>query len=199
MRTIWTLYGITLAIVLLRLYTQWRVTRSLSLGDTMMAASVLCGTGVLITLTIQHHYGLGRHFFYLNQHQRVMALKYSFSGQPLGILFHVYVQQPLIMLRNGRNHGSDIRTQRVVRDDAAIVWHQQNKKMDPLGNILAISFGQPPYGTAYIFAVSRYSGALGPNETSFVLLEPQGSRSKIGAISWRRYTCTLADFNVLQR
>jgi hypothetical protein len=84
MRTIWCLYGIALVVVLLRLYTQARVTHSLGLGDAMMACSLLCGTGILITLTIQHHYGLGRHFFYLDPHQKVQALKYNFAGQPLG-------------------------------------------------------------------------------------------------------------------
>jgi hypothetical protein len=41
MRTIWTLYGITMAVVLLRIYTQWRITCSLGLGDAMMALSMV--------------------------------------------------------------------------------------------------------------------------------------------------------------
>ncbi|CZR67026.1 uncharacterized protein PAC_16925 [Phialocephala subalpina] len=86
MRTIWTLYGITLLVVVLRLYTQWRITRSLGLGDAMMFLSVLCATGTLTTLTIQKYYGLGRHFSYLSPHQKIQALKYNFIGQPLGIV-----------------------------------------------------------------------------------------------------------------
>ncbi|KUJ17191.1 uncharacterized protein LY89DRAFT_734174 [Mollisia scopiformis] len=84
MRTIWILYGITFAVVILRLYTQWRITCSLGLGDAIMALSLLCGTGILTTLTIQHHYGLGRHFSYLDPHQKVEALYFNFIGQPLG-------------------------------------------------------------------------------------------------------------------
>ncbi|KAF8853417.1 hypothetical protein BDZ45DRAFT_806696 [Acephala macrosclerotiorum] len=86
MRTIWTLYGITLVVVVLRLYTQWRITCSLGLGDVMMFLSVLSATGILTTLTIQKHYGLGRHFSYLSPHQKIEALKYNFIGQPLGIV-----------------------------------------------------------------------------------------------------------------
>ncbi len=61
------------------------LTCALGLADTMTASSFFCGTGIII-LIIQHRYGLGRHFFYLDQHQKIYAFKYNFAGQPIGIM-----------------------------------------------------------------------------------------------------------------
>lgn len=106
-RIIWVLYGITIAVVTLRLYTQGRITRSLGLGDAMMALSLaswalLCpwtqpswhladseqafGIALVSNATVQYHYGLGRHFFYLDPYQQAQAAKFSFVGQPIGKL-----------------------------------------------------------------------------------------------------------------
>ena len=41
LRVVWTLYGITLIVVLLRLYTQVRVMKQLGLGDALMTASLV--------------------------------------------------------------------------------------------------------------------------------------------------------------
>lgn len=41
LRVVWTLYGITLFVVLLRLYTQARVMKQLGLGDALMSASLV--------------------------------------------------------------------------------------------------------------------------------------------------------------
>jgi hypothetical protein len=41
MRIIWTLYAITIIVVGIRLYTQWKVARQPGLGDAMMALSVV--------------------------------------------------------------------------------------------------------------------------------------------------------------
>ena len=35
-------------------------------------------------ITVQYHYGLGRHFFYLDSHQKIYAIKFNFVTQPLG-------------------------------------------------------------------------------------------------------------------
>ncbi|KAH8683375.1 hypothetical protein BGZ60DRAFT_561061 [Tricladium varicosporioides] len=86
MRIVWTMYGITIVVVALRFYTQWRITKSLGLGDSMMALSVAFATGILAMLTVQYHYGLGRRFFYLTPQQKIEALKFNFAGQPLGIM-----------------------------------------------------------------------------------------------------------------
>jgi hypothetical protein len=52
-------------------------------------------------LTVQHHYGLGRHFFYLDPHQRVMALKYSFIVQPMGRFLFPHLSQFTDLIYSG--------------------------------------------------------------------------------------------------
>ncbi|KAF4630036.1 hypothetical protein G7Y89_g8106 [Cudoniella acicularis] len=128
MRTIWTLYGITIFIVTLRLYTQWRITRALSLGDAMMTLSV-------------HHYGLGRRFFYLTPHQQIQALKFSFVGQPLGKFLAILLQnfQSILILVGLRYYVGSIWEERFLRTDAEAFRHDEFKKSDPLAHILAIA------------------------------------------------------------
>ncbi|RDW56607.1 hypothetical protein BP5796_13072 [Coleophoma crateriformis] len=95
---IWTLYGITIVVVAIRLYVQARITRRLGLGDAMMVLSVASGLGLCALLTVQRHYGLGRHFFFLDPHQRIMALKYNFIGQPFGIMGPSFGRMACVML-----------------------------------------------------------------------------------------------------
>lgn len=85
MRTIWVLTGISILVVGLRLYAQF-VSRHLDLGDAIMTLSMICGVLLCSMLTTQHHYGLGRHFFYLSPTQRVLAIKFNFLGQAFGIM-----------------------------------------------------------------------------------------------------------------
>ncbi|KAH8750714.1 hypothetical protein F5882DRAFT_310137, partial [Hyaloscypha sp. PMI_1271] len=74
-----------LQIVGLRLYAQF-VSRHLDLGDAIMTLSMICGILLCSMLTTQHHYGLGRHFFYLSPTQRILAIKFNFLGQAFGIM-----------------------------------------------------------------------------------------------------------------
>ncbi|KAH8594902.1 hypothetical protein B0O99DRAFT_623894 [Bisporella sp. PMI_857] len=101
-RTIWTLYAITIVVVSLRLYVQLVVVRQQSkishLGEAMMALSVFCGIGLCTCLTIQHHYGLGRHFFFLDDHQRIYAIKYNFIGQAFGVMAPSFGRMSFICL-----------------------------------------------------------------------------------------------------
>ncbi|KAH6716967.1 hypothetical protein BKA61DRAFT_733178 [Leptodontidium sp. MPI-SDFR-AT-0119] len=86
LRVIWILNGTTFIVVLLRLYTQGRIIRQLGVGDALMAASLVTLTAMVSTITIQYRYGLGRHFFFLDSHQKVQAIKFSFVTQPLGVM-----------------------------------------------------------------------------------------------------------------
>jgi hypothetical protein len=36
-------------------------------------------------LTVSHHYGLGRHFFFLDDILRVKAMEWEFIAEPFGI------------------------------------------------------------------------------------------------------------------
>lgn len=98
MRTIWSLYGITIVIVGMRLYAQLKTSGRLGLGDALMALSVACGIALCSMLTVQHHYGLGRHFFFLSTHQRIMAGKFNFVGQAFGIMAPTFGRMSFIVL-----------------------------------------------------------------------------------------------------
>ncbi|KAG4439001.1 hypothetical protein IFR05_005517 [Cadophora sp. M221] len=86
LRVIWVLNGTSCIVVLLRLYTQGRVMRQLGLGDALMAASLVTLTAMSSMITVQYHYGLGRHFLFLDSYQKVQAIKFSFVTQPLGVM-----------------------------------------------------------------------------------------------------------------
>ena len=100
----WTLYGIAGVVVLMRVYTQLKITRQFGIGDSIMILALvrlqlrseksnwrfkLCGFSHIIFLTISHHYGLGRHFFFLTDFERVKAMEMEFISEPFGENFMI--------------------------------------------------------------------------------------------------------------
>jgi hypothetical protein len=112
MRTIWSLYGITIVVVATRLYAQW-TSRKLDIVDALMVLLVVrslkycfilhyrvkvCGITLCSMLTIQHQYGLRRHFFFLSDHQRTMTGKFNFVGQALGVYSYAFILERVISI-----------------------------------------------------------------------------------------------------
>ncbi|KAJ5209638.1 hypothetical protein N7449_004017 [Penicillium cf. viridicatum] len=82
----WALSAIAMVITTACLYTQAHITRQLGLSDALLVIS----TGIVLTfasiITVQYHYGWGRHQALLSQHDRIQALKYNAIGQTFGVL-----------------------------------------------------------------------------------------------------------------
>ncbi|KAJ5732639.1 hypothetical protein N7493_004120 [Penicillium malachiteum] len=82
----WALSAIALTVMIARLYSQARITRQLGLSDALLALS----TCIIITfaslITVQFHYGWGRHQTTLTAHQRIEALRYNAISQSFGVL-----------------------------------------------------------------------------------------------------------------
>ncbi|KAJ5631250.1 uncharacterized protein N7484_011350 [Penicillium longicatenatum] len=82
----WGLSTIALIVTIARIYTQARITRQLGLSDAMLALSTCIVLTFTSLITVQYHYGWGRHQQTLTTHQRIEALKYNSIGQTFGVL-----------------------------------------------------------------------------------------------------------------
>ncbi|KAJ5659563.1 hypothetical protein N7507_006014 [Penicillium longicatenatum] len=82
----WGLSTIALMVTIARIYTQARITRQLGLSDAMLALSTCIVLIFASLITVQYHYGWGRHQQMLTTHQRIEALKYNSIGQTFGVL-----------------------------------------------------------------------------------------------------------------
>ncbi|KAJ6017601.1 hypothetical protein N7451_000980 [Penicillium sp. IBT 35674x] len=82
----WALATIALIVTIARIYTQARITRKLGLSDAMLALSTCIVLTFASLITVQYHYGWGRHQHTLTTHQRIEALKYNSIGQTFGVL-----------------------------------------------------------------------------------------------------------------
>ncbi|KAN0105931.1 hypothetical protein V8E51_008807 [Hyaloscypha variabilis] len=94
----WVLASIAAIVVAARVYTQARILHQFGWGDAIMILAMLfCFIHIGLNQAA-HLYGFGRHFFYLDPRQRVMALKLQFSSQPMSILPATLGRVSLIML-----------------------------------------------------------------------------------------------------
>ncbi|KAJ5935459.1 hypothetical protein N7466_005006 [Penicillium verhagenii] len=82
----WGLSTVALTVTIARLYTQSRITRQLGLSDALLAVSTCIVLTFASIITVQYHYGWGRHQSTLTTHQRIEALKYNAIGQSFGVL-----------------------------------------------------------------------------------------------------------------
>ncbi|RFU34906.1 hypothetical protein B7463_g1500, partial [Scytalidium lignicola] len=94
----WTLYSIAGVVVAARTYTQLRITRQFGIGDIFMLISMMLGFTQMSLLTVSHHYGLGRHFFYLSDVLRVKAMEWEFIAEPFGPLCSMCGRTAFIIL-----------------------------------------------------------------------------------------------------
>ncbi|KAG0651521.1 hypothetical protein D0Z07_1950, partial [Hyphodiscus hymeniophilus] len=95
---IWILIGITIVVVCARLWTQARVTYQLGLSDALMAMSIATLISMASLITVQYHYGWGRHFAYLSPRNGREALRYNAIGQAFGIMGSTWGRLSFIVL-----------------------------------------------------------------------------------------------------
>jgi hypothetical protein len=98
----WVLASIAAIVVAARVYAQARILHQFGWGDAIMILAMVCDLTHTSYFTVvlywptklfcfthiglnqaAHLYGFGRHFFYLDPRQRVMAIKLQFSSQPM--------------------------------------------------------------------------------------------------------------------
>lgn len=79
--------SLAMMVVGVRLYGQARITKLFGLSDWLMLASILTIIGFASLISVQYHYGWGRHQACITDLARLETqIKYNFAGQPFGIM-----------------------------------------------------------------------------------------------------------------
>ncbi|PQE20584.1 integral membrane protein [Rutstroemia sp. NJR-2017a BBW] len=84
---IWSLNALAIIIVIARCLTQRLVSRQLGLSDALVVVSMCTISSMAALITVQYHYGWGRHYAYLDVEDRVEAMKYNAIGQSFGEIY----------------------------------------------------------------------------------------------------------------
>ncbi|KAB8297769.1 hypothetical protein EYC80_001570 [Monilinia laxa] len=95
---IWSLNAISISIVIARCMTQRFISRQLGLSDALVIVSMCVVTSMACLITVQYHYGWGRHFIYLDPFNRTEALKYNTIGQSFGVMGSTFGRMSFIVL-----------------------------------------------------------------------------------------------------
>ncbi|RDW85476.1 hypothetical protein BP5796_03801 [Coleophoma crateriformis] len=83
---IWMMVGIAGAVVGLRIATQTFVARKFGLSDVLILLSICTVVGMASLITVQYHYGWGRHYAFLTSNQQLNAIKYNIICQSFGVM-----------------------------------------------------------------------------------------------------------------
>ncbi|KAI9689137.1 MAG: hypothetical protein M1822_000875 [Bathelium mastoideum] len=83
---VWILLVISGFIILARVYTRVAVVRKTALDDHLMVLAWILGLIFNVFITMACKWGLGRHFWTLDQMHQVNAMHWNFVSQPFGIL-----------------------------------------------------------------------------------------------------------------
>lgn len=84
---IWVMVSLALIVVSARTYTQARITKQFGLSDYLMICSVAVVTGFASLISVQYHYGWGRHQACILDIQEVETqLKFNITSQSFGIM-----------------------------------------------------------------------------------------------------------------
>lgn len=74
-------------VVISRLYTQARITKQFGLSDYLMLCSIVVIIGFASLISVQYHYGWGRHQNCITDIQRLETqIKFNVAGQSFGIM-----------------------------------------------------------------------------------------------------------------
>ncbi|KAJ4393073.1 hypothetical protein N0V93_002280 [Gnomoniopsis smithogilvyi] len=84
---IWIMVFCALVIVVARLYTQARITKQFGLSDYLMFCSITIIVGFASLISVQYHYGWGRHQKCITDVQKLETqIKFNVTGQSFGIM-----------------------------------------------------------------------------------------------------------------
>lgn len=84
---IWVLVSLAIAVVATRLYTQAFVTKHFGLSDYLMLCSIAVITGFASLISVQYHFGWGRHQSCITDLQELETqIKFNVTSQSFGIM-----------------------------------------------------------------------------------------------------------------
>lgn len=84
---IWVMVFCAGVVVATRLYTQARITKQFGFSDYLMLCSIVVITGFASLISVQYHYGWGRHQSCITNIQKLeMQIKFNVTGQSFGIM-----------------------------------------------------------------------------------------------------------------
>ena len=84
---IWAMVSLALIVVTARVFVQARLTKQFGLSDGLMICSVAILSGFAALISVQYHYGWGRHQACIKNPEEVeMQLKFNITGQSFGIM-----------------------------------------------------------------------------------------------------------------
>ncbi|CZR52354.1 related to integral membrane protein PTH11 [Phialocephala subalpina] len=95
---IWTLDAIAILIVGARCYTQKFVTRQFGLSEILVVISVCVITGMASMISVQYHYGWGRHYVDIPTAEATKALEFNAIGQSFGVMGSTFGRLSFIIL-----------------------------------------------------------------------------------------------------
>ncbi|KAF7872742.1 uncharacterized protein EAF02_008813 [Botrytis sinoallii] len=95
---IWALNAVSITIVIARCMTQRFIIRQLGLSDALVVVSMCTISSMAALITVQYHYGWGRHYAYLDPFDRIEAMKYNAIGQSFGVMGSTFGRISFIIL-----------------------------------------------------------------------------------------------------
>ncbi|THV52558.1 hypothetical protein BGAL_0075g00040 [Botrytis galanthina] len=95
---IWALNAVSITIVIARCMTQRFIIRQLGLSDALVVVSMCTISSMAALITVQYHYGWGRHYAYLDPFDRIEAMKYNAIGQSFGVMGSTFGRMSFIIL-----------------------------------------------------------------------------------------------------
>ncbi|KAF7947741.1 hypothetical protein EAE96_008821 [Botrytis aclada] len=95
---IWALNAVSITIVIARCMTQRFIIRQLGLSDALVVVSMCTISSMAALITVQYHYGWGRHYAYLDPFDRIEAMKYNAIGQAFGVMGSTFGRMSFIIL-----------------------------------------------------------------------------------------------------
>ncbi|TEY40822.1 hypothetical protein BOTCAL_0419g00080 [Botryotinia calthae] len=95
---IWALNAVSITIVIARCITQRFIMRQLGLSDALVVVSMCTISSMAALITVQYHYGWGRHYAYLDPVDRIEAMKYNSIGQSFGVMGSTFGRMSFIIL-----------------------------------------------------------------------------------------------------
>ncbi|KAF5872517.1 putative integral membrane protein [Botrytis fragariae] len=95
---IWALNAVSITVVIARCMTQRFIIRQLGLSDALVVVSMGTISSMAALITVQYHYGWGRHYAYLDPFDRIEAMKYNAIGQSFGVMGSTFGRMSFIIL-----------------------------------------------------------------------------------------------------
>ncbi|KAF3761987.1 hypothetical protein M406DRAFT_231046, partial [Cryphonectria parasitica EP155] len=95
---IWVMVTLAIVTVATRSYTQLRITKQFGLSDWLMLVSVIIITTFAALISVQYHYGWGRHQACITDLQKLETqIKFNIVGQSFGIMGSTFGRMSFIV------------------------------------------------------------------------------------------------------